>query len=235
LVEIRNFKISSIKEECEGVKTFKLEPLDGNSIVFKPGQFFMLHWKENGNFGIKRAYSVSSSPTENSFLEFTIELVGEFTHKLWELTEGMEIGVSGPFGVFTLEEKEEEIAFIAAGIGVTPFLGMLKYVDAKKFENKVTLFYSCQSRAKMAFEKELKEISSRNPSVNVVVTLTRENPGNWGGELGRIDESMLGKHLRDLNKPFYYICGSAAFAQAFWDLLVSKGIEKTRIKREGFG
>ena len=59
-------------------------------------------------------------------VEFTIKQVGEFTGSMRRLRVGDRVYLDGPHGSFTLESHPGMgYVFVAAGVGVTPFLSML--------------------------------------------------------------------------------------------------------------
>jgi ferredoxin-NADP reductase len=74
-------KIIKIIDETPDVKTFRVETSDGTEINFFPSQFFMVRFPDSK---LQRAYSISSSPTQKDYMDITVNLVGEFTRKLFK-------------------------------------------------------------------------------------------------------------------------------------------------------
>ena len=74
-------KIIDIIDEAPKVKTFRVQT-NVTEISFMPGQFFMVRFEDSTTF--QRAYSIPSSPTQKNHIDITMDLVGKFTHKLWE-------------------------------------------------------------------------------------------------------------------------------------------------------
>ena len=200
------YKITEIKKCCDDIKIFRLSPIKGK-IDYKAGHFLTLHiLDKNGNSIDNRPYSIASSPTQE-YIELAIKMVGgRFTSKLDELDEGAEVGIEGPYGHFTYKEQEK-CAFIAGGTGIAPFMGILRYVDAQRKKGNFILFYSCRKQENILYCDELKEISEGNEDIDVVCFLTREEPEDWKGELGRVDMEKLAKHVSNPEEYDWYICG----------------------------
>jgi NAD(P)H-flavin reductase len=81
--------------------------------------------------------------------------------------------------------------------------------------------------------------ASQNKNLNIVYTVTEEEQeaANWNGERGRIDKSMLERHLTrdEINGALYYICGPPGMLKAMHDLLQKElQIAKDRVKVEAF-
>jgi len=111
-------KIIGIIDEAPDVKTFRVQVPEGTEINFYPGQFFMVRFDDRK---FQRAYSIASSPTQKNYIDITMNLVGEFTKKLWETKVNDFLIFKGPFGKFYFtEEMKNNIVLIGGGLGVTP-------------------------------------------------------------------------------------------------------------------
>ena len=218
------------------IYTLKFEkPKD---LDFKPGQFINLAVQVNGKQE-KRAYSISSSPTEE-LLMFTIkrEDYPEEPEKraksvstgLSKLEPGDQIEAKGPFGVFILEENPN-LVFIAGGTGITPFRCMSKYILDKKINANIILFYSARAEKDFLFYEEFNNL--RNENLKFIPTATRDE--NFKGNKGRIDENLLKNNIKNFNENTYYICGPKLFVEAVEKILIKYNIEKKKIKVDKWG
>src|SRR3989344_5536719 len=133
-----HLKILEVKEIVDFTKSFVLEKPE--NFDYLPGQhIFVEIAPENG-----KPFSLVSSPTQD-FLEFAtiIRKDSPFKQELNSLQLGDELIVSGPYGKkFYYEDEEKDIVFIAGGIGITPFIGILRYLTDKEMNTRVTLLYS---------------------------------------------------------------------------------------------
>ncbi len=125
------------------------------SFYFKPeqklnyiaGQFIelTLPLKTTEPRGNKRWFTLSSSPDEK-YLFITTRIYPErslFKKGLFALKAGNEVDISLPMGDFVLPKNtEEELVFIAVGIGITPFRSIVHYLPQEKKNRKITLIFA---------------------------------------------------------------------------------------------
>ncbi len=232
---IAKYRVTSIKQEADSVKVFRLEPLEGRVMNYKPGQFVFLHFlDEKGESTIKRAYSIASSP-DLPYLELAIKMIGgEFTSKLDLVREGEILGVDGPHGHMAYND-ESKTAMVCGGCGVAPMMGILRQIAKKQTKGDFILFYSVRNRDQIQYREELEEIRRKNPAVRLVITLTREEPAGWPGEYGRISWEMLKKHSPDPREFNWFMCGPVKMLGELRTSLVQGGVDKKKIKMEGWG
>ena len=215
-------------DEELGYFTFKLE----NTISFKAGQFISLKDDKDND---KRFHSFSltnKNSDETKEIELFIRKKGEFTTKLFKSAIGSEFKMITPTGNYHLENNDKEKIFIAGGAGIAPLIGMIKTLYEQKKE-KLTgkLFYSSRFEQELAFKKELKNIE-KNSEFKTILTITREQPKNWGGELGHIDKRMITKYIDKIDEKEYYICGPPPFVEAIKETLTNLKVNINNIKIE---
>ncbi len=201
---------------------------------FIPGQYVSLRFPGETRF---HAFSIASSPEEQGRFELIVKRVHEFTAKLFAAPEGSELECMGPLGRFLQEETlSGDLVMIAGGVGITPFLSVVRHArDTAKEDRNYRLFVSCRSRDQLIAEEELCALPSQNPHIHVVVTLTRDAPDEWEGERGRIDTSMLLRHLGSLEGKTFATCGPAAMVESVVAMLHDAGIPEELIQRESWG
>src|SRR5262249_57436724 len=74
------------------------------------------------------------------------------------------------------------------------------------------------------------------PSLDVRLTLTREQPDGWEGYAGRIDRAMLDDVAWPADeRPRVYVCGPTGFVEATAEILVALGHDPRMIRTERFG
>jgi ferredoxin-NADP reductase len=230
-MEFKKYRIASLSDGADKIRVFKLEPVDGVNISFKPGQFIKLYDSERKTF---RPYSIASLPSDNQ-LELAIKLeCGIFTTYLATLHEGDFLWVEGPLGHFHYD-GEEKACFIAGGVGIAPIVGMLRDVAHQRFCGNYVLFYSTKHAEDFTYQDELARIAKEKPCVKVVFTVTQPPSSDWKGETGRIDAAMIQKHVPDPEKHKWYICGPLKMTIAMKDILLGLGVPKDKIQFEGWG
>ena len=133
------FRIKDIKKETEDCSSLILEKPKGFS--FYAGQYLDVKLLVNDPLGNTRAFTISSSPTEDFLMISPKKGITKFKKALENLKIGDIITTSHPAGTFILDETESAI-FIAGGIGITPFRSMIKYALDQKLITPITLIYS---------------------------------------------------------------------------------------------
>ena len=181
-------RITGITQETEAndVKTFRVEFCDlsaWESFRYDPGQF-----AEVSVFGVGEApISITSSPTQKGYLEFSVKKVGQVTTALHYADEGTIIGVRGPYGnTFPIDEmRGKNVLFIGGGIGLAPLRSLITYVlscEHREEFRDVRIIYGARSSGDLVFKYELDTWGSRD-DVDLVVTIDRPEDG-WDRRTG---------------------------------------------------
>ncbi len=218
--------------DCGGdVRRFRLRL--GAPLAFAPGQYVSLRFPGEHRF---HAFSIASGPQNREEIELVVKREGDFTARLFASPPGTELECMGPMGRF-LEEGSlhGDLVMVAGGVGVTPFLSMVRWArDRKREDRDYWLFYSCRTRDAIVHEEELRTLAEQ-PRIHVVFTLTRESPEGWDGELGHIDKAMLLKHLGSLDGKTFATCGPGRMVDAIAAMLREAGVPDERILHESWG
>ena len=87
--------VTDIRQDTPDVKTFRVVGLDGNKLFeHMPGQCAMVSIPGIG----EGMFSITSSPTNKEFMEFSIKKCGCLTSWLHMMEVGQEVTVRGPLG-----------------------------------------------------------------------------------------------------------------------------------------
>ncbi len=227
------YRIAEVREAADGIRVFAMEPV-GERLLYKAGQFAMMHLLDgNGASLDKRPYSIASAP-DSPDLEFCIKMVGgRFTSKLALLEKGAVVGIEGPMGAAPCEG--DKCAFVCGGTGIAPVMSMVRNVVQKKRKGSFLVFYSARNRKSLLYHEELLKLEKKNPSLKVVLTLTREEPAGWAGRCGRIGETFLREFVADPKEYDWFICGPMAMATALRECVIGMGADQKRVHLEGWG
>lgn len=232
-------RIRKREDIADGTMMVELEV--SPSPVFKPGQYITLalinppHTDEKG---IMRALSIVNSPNQKNTLTIaTRKSDSAFKRSLEELPLGTEVDVKFIGGKFTLPEIEQgkegkKIVMIAGGIGITPFISMLRYAAESQLPHSVTLLYSNRSQASAAFFDELNMLEKDNPQLSIVFTMT-EDP-TWDGEKRPISEELIKEYLPNYAGSLFMVVGPGAMVSSVVGCLAKLGVPKQDIIVESF-
>jgi ferredoxin-NADP reductase len=232
-------RLKSREEVAEGTMAFHLEkPAD---FQFKAGQYAdisLINPPETDSQGIIRRFSIASAPYENELLIVTRMRNSAFKRVLATVPFGTEVKLEGPMGSFTLHKNHAKAAvFLAGGIGITPFLSMLRQAAEEKLSHLLYLFYSNRRPKDAAFLKDLEILSKLNANFIFIPSMSEMEKSKleWPNERGFIDREMLLRHMDALQGPIYYVAGPPAMVAAMREMLTKAGVEEDDIRTEEFG
>jgi len=151
------YTISHI-EQFADVITITAHPIK-RKIVYVPGQFAYVGFDNKVVGGEQHPFSFSSAPKDQE-VRFSIKMVGDFTNRLIHLKKGDKMFLKGPYGRFgdVYINGKRPLIWIVGGIGVTPFLSMLRNEVQLINERAIELFYCFNSREDALFSEEMKQL-----------------------------------------------------------------------------
>jgi len=231
----------TLKERRElAPNTFEYIFAKPEGLRFVAGQYleWMLPHTNSDARGVRRYFTVASSPTEPDIHLALKTATPSSTYKsaLADLKPGDQFIASQLAGDFTLPKKSgEKIAWIAGGIGITPFRSQVQYMlDAKNAQHDTVLFYCVQSLADVAYQEVFEHASAEMPFS--MVKVVSEEGGAVGGDIehGYIDEVMLKRQVPDYKERTWYISGPPRMVDAYTNLLRRVGVPRRHIIRDFF-
>jgi ferredoxin-NADP reductase/predicted pyridoxine 5'-phosphate oxidase superfamily flavin-nucleotide-binding protein len=240
----RRFRINKIVEESRTIRSLHLEPVDGSGIVPNlPGQHLPIRVTPPGAASAEfRNYTLSIAPSDGAY-RISVKRDGLVSRLLHNLAVGDTIEARAPAGAFTIDAAEKRPAvFLAAGVGITPMLAMLRHVvyegARKRRTRPIWLFYSAHTKAERAFDGEIASLVEAAEGAVKIVRLLGKPVGAVAGldydEEGRIGVELLKAKLAFDDYDFY-MCGPAAFMQSVYDGLRDLQVGDGRIHAEAFG
>lgn len=228
-------------------------------IRFSAGQY--LEWtlghKNPDNRGNRRYFTLASSPTESEIIlgvkfyrppEMANKTRGaspvkktgshgasSFKKSLLAMLPGQTIMAGQLAGDFTLpKNKNQKLAFIAGGIGITPFRSMLKYLMDAKEKRDIIIFYASRSPEDVVYKEILDEAENRL-GIKTIYTVTKNDGQNsWSGEIGYIDLAMIQNKVPDYRDRIFYVSGPKSMVDNFEAVLSQMGIKKSHVKSDFF-
>ena len=219
--------ITDIRIDTPDVKTFRVNALDGGKVFeHMPGQCAMLSIPGVG----EAMFSITSSPTNTEFMEFSIKKCGCLTNWLHQMDVGQQITIRGPYGNgFPVEEdfKGKDLVFVAGGIGLAPLRSVINYVrDNRANYGTVDIVYGSRSMEDLVDYKEIIDEWCKEEGINVYLTIDREQEG-WDGHVGFVPNYV--KELGfDTNKTVI-ICGPPIMIKFTLAGLIELGFDKTQV------
>lgn len=234
-------RVGSIVVETPSVKTFRLLPASGDSVLpftFVPGQFLnVAFWI--GGARMNRSYSISSAPTQREYVEVTVrrEPRGAVSRHIVDLLKvGSLIEASGPVGKFTFDGTEaDSIVLIAGGVGITPMMSIARYLTERSWHGDIFLIYACKAPTDYIFAREFAALEQANPKLHVTVAMSRAKAEEWKGPRGRITSELLARAVPDIASRRVHLCGPPTMMDAIKAALTELGVPPEQVKTEAFG
>lgn len=197
--------VTDIRIDTPDIKTFRVVGLDGKKVFdHMPGQCAMLSIPGVG----EAMFSITSSPTNTEYMEFSIKKCGCLTSWLHAMDVGQQITIRGPYGRhFPVEDelKGKDLLFVAGGVGLAPLRSVINYVRAKR-ENygKIMIVYGSRSKDDLLDYHEILDEWMKDEGVDVELTIDRPQEG-WDGHVGFVPAYL--KELGFATDKTALICG----------------------------
>ena len=219
--------VVDVRRDTPDVKTFRVKGLDGG-ICFDhmPGQCAMVTVPGVG----EAMFSITSSPTNTEYKEFSIKKCGELTEFLHEIEAGQQIGIRGPYGnPFPVETelKGKNLLFVAGGIGIAPLRSVINYVrHYRENYGTVDILYGARSADDLVDIQEMQEEWAKTEGVNVYVTIDRPQEG-WTGNVGFVPSYL--KELEFAPDKTALVCGPPIMIKFVLAALQEMGFDKKQV------
>lgn len=213
---------------AEGTKLFRFAKPAG--FAFQPGQavdLTLLDPPAEANSS-HRMLSLVSAPCEAELAVATrMRETSAFKRALGMLAPGAKVRLKGPTGVMTLHDDPERAAvFIAGGIGITPFMSMLRQAAHERAERRFLLLYSNRRPEHAAFLDELQSLAQRYDRFRMLARMTDQD--------GFVDAKTIDHFVGAASAPVYYLAGPPPMVDAMTTLLRSGGVMDEDLNSEEF-
>ncbi len=220
-------EVTDIRVDTPDVKTFRVvSPEGGVNFRHMPGQCAMLSIPGVG----EAMFSITSSPTETRFLEFSIKKCGCLTDWLHRMEPGQQITIRGPYGNgFPVETalKGKDLLFIAGGIGLAPLRSVINYVlDNRTNYGRVDIVYGARSMDDLVDIEEINSVWSHAKNTGAHLTIDRPQEG-WNGHVGFVPDYV--KELRFSTSRTVLVCGPPIMIKFVLKALETLGFDKTQV------
>ncbi len=245
-LNIFHFSFNSISSASKRPEEKLKSPLK-----FSPGQYieWTLPHERPDTRGNRRFFTIASSPTEEG-VSIGVKMIpspSSFKHELLTLKENdpeSVIVASQVSGDFTLPtDQSKKLAFIAGGIGITPFRSMIKYLVDLDQKRDIVLFYACTTPKEFAYTDIFFE--AVKVGVKFVPIITNKdnihadpswqfNGQPWNGHVGFLSPDAVQKFVPEFKNRTYYLSGPSAMVDTYNAMLKNMGIARKFIKTDYF-
>jgi glycine betaine catabolism B len=231
--------LQNAKEIAKDTRQFSFASTSG-PILFKAGQYLEWTLPHSGADmrGVRRYFTIASSPTEND-IKLGVKFAPKsstFKQNLLSLKEGNTIIAGQLAGDFVLpKEENKKLVFIAGGIGITPFRSMTKYILDSGEKRDIVLFYSSKTYADIAYTDLFTEAAQRINLRSIYLVNEKEGvPAGFPIEVGFITPDMIKNKVPDYMERVFYLSGPDAMVTSYKKLLRGMGVARKNIKTDYF-
>ena len=223
------------EEVARGTMAFRFVRPEG--FAFKAGQavnLALIDPPETDAKGNSRTFSVASAPDEQTVQIATRMRDTAFKRVLGSLPAGASVKLRGPMGNFTLpDDPAQPVVLLAGGIGITPFMSMLRHAEREGSKRPRVLLYANRSERDAPFLFELNRLARTGTGLRMVSTITETAPapGTWAGIA---DPELLARELRGVESPIYFLAGPPGMVGALRKALGAMGAREDAIRTDEF-
>jgi ferredoxin-NADP reductase len=215
------------KESMEGdVVSFVFDPPSG--FTWSAGQYMKVTLPHDNpdNRGIERWFTIAAPPYEKSpriTTRIFKDRPSSFKSALNKLEPGDPLEVELPGGDFILGDGGEDLVFIAAGVGITPFHAILSDLDHDGEMPNILFLYGVTMDDPL-FHRELGGLASKYPSLKVQYLV----------DPARVDEEAIRKFVPDTKSPHYFVSGPEPMVNSVHKILLDLGVSAGNIEVDHF-
>ena len=214
----------------------------------RAGQHVDVRLTADDGYQTERSYSIASAP-EDRHVSLTVERLeeGEVSPYLTdELRAGDQLEIRGPIGGYFVWDVPigGPLLLVGGGSGIVPLMAMIRHRDAvlsarnsmARHQIPTRLLYSSRRWDDIIYRDELARLTEKDKTLEVVHTLTRDQPSGWTGFRRRIDRMMLAEVAWPATeKPRVFVCGPTPLVESVAATLVDLGHQPSLVKTERFG
>lgn len=231
----RDYTIVRVGKETADTFILLAKPVLGEVFPFSPGQFAGIENPEYPSGQKNHFFSIASSPNDKVRLKFCFKVYGDWTKRLSEKNPGDRLRIAGPFGKFMWHSTVQHAVFLAGGIGITPFVSMLRYIKEANEHPSITLLYGNRTEKDIVYRSFLEETIRHLPGGKIIHILSHLTESDiWEGYRGFLTKEILEKEVTFNADPTFFICGPPIFVQLAEDILKQKSVAESKIRRELF-
>jgi NAD(P)H-flavin reductase len=233
--------VVKVVPENYDIYSLYLEGSDEKLANRKAGQFVSIRIMRPDGWSEPHPFTMAGAP-EDPILCLTIKKEGKFTSAIPDLKPGTPVKCMGPLGIFCKDiDTKPVIVMMAGGVGITPFLSVLKHFKNIKAGNKVTLFWANKAIADVFSSDEIEEMT-QELSLTVVHCLSREDDvqryfqqkyPHILYEKGRLSGDILKRHGVTKDATFF-LCGPPSMMEAALKELDNLHVDPSAVKQENF-
>lgn len=205
-------------------------------------------WAENKIYS-KRNYSLATNPKKESNLKFNVRIAlspdlkklsaGTGSSYVFNLKEGDEIKLAGPFGNFLIKDTEREMVYLGGGAGMAPIRSHISHLfETQNTKRRVSFWYGARALNDLFYDDYFKSLEAEHSNFSFHVAFSEpDKQDSWNGQVGFIHQHLLDSYLNTHAQPKeieFYLCGPPPMIQAGLIMLKELGVSDKMISFDEF-
>ena len=229
-------KVNYVTSTLFGNRTEDISFVPERPFTYQPGQYIEMtlpHPHADAR-GLRRYFTLASSPTEPELHLGVRYYTPSSTFKQALRDPSAHMMAFGQLGGdFTMpKDKSKKLAFIAGGIGITPFRSMVKYLSDTNETRDVQLLYAERSEQDIAYHDVFETARQK---VGTKTTYLLEAPSTLtDSKIGRITPETIVQTIPDYKQRIFYISGPQPMVQSVKHSLREMGVPLHNVKVDYF-
>jgi len=225
-----------IEKAAAGCYDFVFKP--DRPLAFQSGQYldWTLQVRHLDGRGNRRPFTIASAPTDKEVrlgVKF-YEGPSAFKRSLAAMRPGDVVYGSQPAGTFTLPaDPRRKLAFIAGGIGVTPFRSMIQELLNRREARSIVMLYGNNKLSEIAYG-DIFERAARELGLRIVYAVAEPEVPGYAVHEGVVDEALIQNNIPDYRERIFYLSGPRAMVVRFQNSLRKLGVRRSRIRVDYF-
>lgn len=222
-------RVVEVVRETADAHSLVLEPVDGSTLSYRPGQFLTLSIPTDRDGGAARCYSLSSSPALEEKAKVTVKRTIDGYASNWicdHVVAGTVLDVLKPSGTFTPKHLDDDFLLFAGGSGITPVLSILK-TALHSGTGSVALVYANRDPDSIIFRDELGALSDAYGERLTVV--------HWLESVDGLPSAAgVAAAVAEHGNRQSFICGPGPFMDLVSSALADAGVPNDHVHVERF-
>lgn len=231
-------KLLARREIADRTMAFEFEKPAG--FQFTAGQAMevkLIKPKETDAEGDSRAFSIASAPAAKNLEVATRLRDTAFKRTLKSMPIGTPVELDGPFGSMTLHKNAKKPAvFVAGGIGITPFMSILRQAAQERSTRSFVLLNSNRRPEDAPYLDELDSLAKSIKGMRLLATMVEAEKSShpWSGRRGLITAAFVSESVPEIGEAICYTAGPPAMVAAMRKALLEAGADDDSIRTEDF-
>lgn len=235
------WKVMKVVPENYNTNSLYLEGSDAGFAARKAGQYASIRIMRPDGWSEPHPFTISGAP-EDPFLRMTIKKEGSFTSAIPSLEPGSPVKCMGPLGAFCKDvDSRPSLVMIAGGVGITPFMSVLRHFRNTRARNSMLLFWANKTIDDVFCSDEMMQMTQELDLTLIhclsrdddVTRYARQSYPKVVYESGRLSVDVLKRH-GVVSQAAFYLCGPPPMMESALVELQKVGVSPDAVEREKF-